>query len=90
VKVEWSLTAVDDLDRIQDYIEQESPRGAKRVWTRIHERVGLQADTPDAAPFYKGGPTRMLVITGTPYLVFYTVEGDVLRVEYILHGTRDR
>ena len=90
MKIEWSLEARRDLDRIQEYIEEHSPSGAERVWARIHERVGLQAEIPLAAPLHRDGPARMLVVTGTPYLVFYVVEGDVLRVEQIVHGAQNR
>jgi toxin ParE1/3/4 len=90
MKIEWSLAAVRDLDEIQEYIQQHSPKGAERVWVRVHQRIALQAEIPFAAPLYRGGPARMLVVTGTPYLVFYVVEGDVLRVEQIVHGAQNR
>jgi len=32
----------------------------------------------------------MLVVTGTPYIVLYVAHGDVLRVEQVTHGARDR
>jgi plasmid stabilization system protein ParE len=48
MRIAWSLTALADLDRIQEYIEQESPAAAERVWVRIHERVARQADMPFA------------------------------------------
>ena len=90
MKIEWSLEAVSDLDRIEGFLKERSPRGAERVWVRIHERVGLQADIPFAAPLYHEGPARMLVVSGTPYIVFYVVDGDVLRVEQIIHGAQNR
>lgn len=90
MKIEWSLAALEDLDRIQEFIEQDSARAAERIWVRIHERVALQAHIPHAAPLHKAGPLRILVISGTPYLVFYLVKGDVLRVEQVVHGARDR
>lgn len=90
MKIEWSLAAVRDLDQIETYIEQHTPRGAKRIWSRIHERIVLQADIPLAAPLFKSGPARMLVVTRTPYIVLYVVDGDVLRVEQIVHGAQDR
>jgi toxin ParE1/3/4 len=86
MRIEWSLDAIRDLDRIQDYLIERNPQAAERIWLRIHERVGLQAHIPFAAPIYAEGPARMLVITGTPYLVFYVLDDDVLRVEQVLHG----
>lgn len=89
MRIEWSLAARDDLDRIQAYIEQHSPRAAEKIWLRIYERVGQQADFPLAAPLYGDGPVRKLVISGTPYIVLYRVDGDVLKVEQVVHGARD-
>ena len=60
------------------------------MWLRIHERVELQAEIPLAAPLFRNGPARMLVVSGTPYIVMYVVEADVLRVEQVIHGARDR
>jgi toxin ParE1/3/4 len=88
MRIEWSIAAQDDLDRIQEYIEQHSRQGAKRVWRRIYDRVTLQAEIPFAAPLHRDGPARLLVITGTPYIVLYRVEGDVLKVEQVIHGAR--
>lgn len=89
MRVEWSLAALADLDRIQEYIEQESPAAADRIWVRIYERVARQADMPFAAPVHGSGPARRLVISGTAYLVFYVVEADVLRVEQVLHAAQN-
>lgn len=90
MRIEWSLDAVRDLDRIQDYLIERNPGAAERVWLRIHQRVGLQAHIPFAAPLYGAGPARMLVVGGTPYLVLYVADGEVLRVEQVLHGAQAR
>lgn len=89
MKIEWSLAARNDLDRIQAYIERDSPRAAERVWWRIYVRVGLQATMPLAAPIHRNGPARKLVVSGTPYIVFYVLDGDVLKVVQILHGAQN-
>jgi addiction module RelE/StbE family toxin len=89
MRIEWSQAALADLDRIQEYIEQESPAAAERIWVRIYERVARQVDMPLAAPLHGAGPARRLVISGTAYLVFYVVDGDVLRVEQVLHAAQN-
>jgi toxin ParE1/3/4 len=89
MKIQWSLAALADLDRIQEYIEQESPAAAGRVWVRIHERVARQALMPFAAPVHGAGPARRLVISGTAYLVFYVVDGDTFKVEQVLHAAQN-
>lgn len=89
MKVEWSLAALADLDRIQEYIEQENPAAAERIWVRIYDRVTRQADMPFAAPVHGEGPARRLVVSGTAYLVFYVVDGGVLRIEQVLHAAQN-
>jgi toxin ParE1/3/4 len=32
--------------------------------------------------------TRELVVSGTPYIVPYTVRGDVVEIHAVLHGAR--
>lgn len=89
MRIEWSLAARTDLDRIQDFIEQDNPAAAERVWARIYDRVARLADMPFAAPIHGDGPTRKLVISGTPYLVFYLVDHDVIKVEQVRHAAQN-
>ena len=43
MEVRWSLKAVDDLERIARYIEQDNAQAAQRVARAIYERAtGLQ------------------------------------------------
>lgn len=60
------------------------------MWLRIHDRVALQASMPLAAPIHGNGPARKLVVSGTPYIVFYVIEGETLKVEQVLHGAQNR
>ena len=89
MKIQWSLAAWRDLEGIQDYLIGKSPRGAERIWTRIHRRVGLLADFPFAAPVHGNGPARKLVVAGTPYIVLYLVEGGLVKIEAVFHGARN-
>ena len=90
MKVVWSPQAIGDLEHIQEFLEQESPRGAHRIWVRIVQRVASQAAMPFAAPIDGVGPARRLVVTHTPYIVLYVVVDDELRVEAIFHSAQNR
>lgn len=89
MKLVWSDHARADLHRIQAYYLELNPRAAERIWLRIVQRVADQVSTPLAAPLERGGPLRRLVITRTPYLVFYLVEGDEFRVEGVTHAAQN-
>jgi plasmid stabilization system protein ParE len=88
VKVVWTQRARRQLHAIQKYVGKRSPRGAARMWLRIVERVANQAETPFAAPLERGGPARILVVSQTPYVLTYLVEGDELRVLTVHHGAQ--
>ena len=46
--VQWTETALGDLESIRDYIRHDSPVMAQVVVTRLYESVGLLVDNPDA------------------------------------------
>lgn len=88
MKVRWTRPASVDLIRIQDYIAQDNPHAAYRVVQTIRERTGKLAEHP-----YSGRPgrvqgTRELIVSDTPYLVAYRVQGEWVDVLAVLHGSR--
>ena len=88
MKVRWTRPARDDLIRIQDYIAQDNPRAAYRVVETIRERTGKLAEHPRSGRAGRVEGTRELVITDTPYLVAYRIQGEWIDVLAVLHGSR--
>jgi len=85
VKVEWSALAMEDRDRIFDYIESESPKAAIQVDIRIEEQVDQLAQFPELGRLGRIEDTRELVISQTSYVVPYRVYGNVVRILRVLH-----
>ncbi|PDS65314.1 plasmid stabilization protein [Rhizobium anhuiense] len=87
--VSFSPAAAQDLEDIGDYIHAENPTAAYRFVTALRARCNRLADAP------RGGASRSELWAGLRsvpfrrYVVFYTVSGDDVRVERILHGSRD-
>ncbi|WHO71964.1 type II toxin-antitoxin system RelE/ParE family toxin [Rhizobium sp. BT03] len=85
----FAPAAVQDLEDIGDYIYAENPQAAFRFVTALRVRCNRLADAP------RGGAPRSELWAGLRsvpfrrYVVFYTVTGDDVRVERILHGSRD-
>lgn len=85
----FAPAAVQDLEEIADYIHVENPPAAYRFVTELRARCLRLADAP------RGGSPRHELWPGLRsvpfrrYVVFYTVAGDDVRVERILHGSRD-
>ena len=66
----WRKSALADIDAIQAYLVVRSPSGAKKIWRRIVERVDQLRTHPFLAASTGGdAAARVLVVTGTPYLV---------------------
>jgi addiction module RelE/StbE family toxin len=77
-----------DLIRLQDYIAQDNPRAAYRMVQVIQKQTKQLLAHP-----YSGRPgrvsgTRELVISDTPYLVAYRLQGEWLDVLAVLHSSR--
>lgn len=85
MKVEWSALAMEDRDRIFDYIESESPKAAIQVDIRIEEQVDQLVQFPELGRLGRIEDTRELVISQTSYVVPYRVYGNVVRILRMLH-----
>jgi len=84
--------AEDDLNEIVDYISVENPRAAQKLLDRIvknleylttHPYLGK---IPDEIDFARMG-YRFLVVEN--YLIFYTIEYNVVIVHRVIHGARN-
>lgn len=89
VPVVWLRSAAADLDRILDYIEQESPQGALAMALAIRQGADvLLSDHPQAGRVGRRRGTRELVIASTPFIVVYRIRARPPQVEIlrVLHG----
>ncbi|MBL8551110.1 MAG: type II toxin-antitoxin system RelE/ParE family toxin [Hyphomonadaceae bacterium] len=90
MKVRWSRRALADLARMNAYLADRNPAAARRVEARIRKRVNELQDFPLSCPRSGIGQTRQLVVTRTPHIVLYKVEGDLLSVDAVFHAAQDR
>ena len=72
----WRPEAMADLEAARDYIAQDNPTAAERLFDRIMTAVDTLQDLP-----FVGRPgcvpgTRELVVSRTPYIVAYFAAGD--------------
>jgi toxin ParE1/3/4 len=87
--VQWSSTAVADLESIRRYIASDSPTAARKVSKRIKEAVNRLSDFPLSGRTGRVLETREQVIPGTSYIAAYTVQGDEVLIAAMLHGRRN-
>ena len=90
-EIEVSATANRDIDKIQDFIALDSPGTATDFTLRLLARIESLGGYPRRHPRVAGARSlgkdvRAMVVT--PYKVYYTVSGNVVRVLHVRHGAR--
>ncbi len=88
MNVVWTELSLDDLSEINAWIAQEQPSTALLVSLRILDSVESVADHPLLGRTGRVAGTREFAVPKTPFVVFYSVEGDTLRVLRVLRGRR--
>jgi len=89
VKTKFSPKAFADLEGIGDYIAKDSPANAA---TFVNALIDRCLDITLAPEGYIERPelgANIRSVAFRNYLIFYTAGGNSLRVERILHGSRD-
>jgi plasmid stabilization system protein ParE len=90
MKVRLTRPAFEDLQRIYDFISQDSPAAASRVVTRLIDRAldlahapyqGREVDEPNA---------RVVVVPCFRYFIFYTINADEILITHFRHTSRRR
>ncbi len=80
MRVRWQARASRDLDAIVDHILADNPQAAAALYRRIVDRVRQLEHHPNLGrPGHVAG-TRELVVTGTPYIVYYRVQGQTAHI----------
>jgi len=87
VKVVWLRRALDDVHGIEKFIEQDNPAAARRVEQRIKGVVRLLGEHPHMGRPGRVDGTREFVVSGTPYIVAYTVREDRVVILAVIHSS---
>lgn len=88
MQLRWTEEAADDLERIADYLLIHVPEQAPDLIRRLYDAPSTLLTFPNRGRPGKKDRTRELVLTGLPFIVVYTVRGDVVFVVRILHGAQ--
>jgi len=89
VKIEWSTTAISDLESIREYIANDSPKAARKVAKKIKDAVNRLSNFPLSGRAGRVPETRELVIPGTSYVAAYIIQSDEVLIAAVLHGRQD-
>lgn len=89
MRVEWSASAVSDLEHIAAYIEQDRNRETgNRIVRVIYDAVQSLRRMPYRGRYGRIESTRELIIPRLPYLAIYQVLTDRVVVLNIVHGAQ--
>lgn len=87
-EVLWSPLGLARLSEIRAYISLDNPFAAERLALRIVALVeALQLQPPLGRPV-SGTSLRALVISGTPYSIFYRIRRRQLLISTIHHSAQ--
>lgn len=84
----WSEEAADDLERITNYLFEETPRHAPELVRAIYSAPAALLPFPHRGRSGKKEGTRELVLTSLPFIVVYRIAGDAIHILRILHGAQ--
>ncbi|WBU29236.1 type II toxin-antitoxin system RelE/ParE family toxin [Rhodopseudomonas palustris] len=83
MKLRYTIRAAAELDKILNFIDQRSPRGASHVKARVRAVIELLLEYPEAGRETTRG-LRRVVAYPYPYVIFYQATPS----EIIIHGVR--
>ncbi|MGO9234022.1 MAG: type II toxin-antitoxin system RelE/ParE family toxin [Methylocella sp.] len=89
MKVRFTRPALTDLETILDYIAAHSPKGARKVQSRIGAFIGLLAVHPLIGTRTDDPSIRRLPTLPYPYLIFYEVAEEEIIIHAVCHTARD-
>jgi plasmid stabilization system protein ParE len=90
LRIRYTRPALADLEGLLGSISSHSPKGARRVQSRIQTFIELLADYPFIGARTDDPSIRRLPTPPYPYLIFYEVAGDEIVVHTVRHAARDQ
>ncbi len=91
-KLHYLPIAFNDLDEILDYILEDDPAAALETIEKIRGFIEKLESFPKIGSIPKDTRLERLgnrVLIVDDYLIFYVIDGDVVRIRRIIHGSRN-
>ena len=84
----WLRKALADRDEQIDFIAENSPRAAVEQGDRIAHQVSQLVQHPELGRVGRKPGTRERVISRTPFIVVYRINGQRIELLRLLHGAQ--
>lgn len=93
-RIRYTQAAIDDLDAIFDYIAVNDQDAALKMLTKFEQRISKLADAPYTGAAVSSDETTFIAAgyryaSVPPYLVFYRIVQNEVRIGRILHSRQD-
>ncbi|MBS0432957.1 MAG: type II toxin-antitoxin system RelE/ParE family toxin [Proteobacteria bacterium] len=90
LRLEWTTPAADQLEAAQAYYFELNPAATRLLAGRIVEAGKRLREHPEIGRFGLRAGTREWVVSRTPYLLVYRVQGDAVQILHVWHAAQDR
>lgn len=88
MRLAWTSRARRARTAAIDYIARDNPQAALDQLSEIERQIKHLPDHPAQGRPGRLAGTRELVISHTPFIVVYRIEGDALQILHFLHGAQ--
>lgn len=88
MKLRWSVLALQDLQEIKTFIEQDNPRAAIATSARIRQSANRLKVFPRSGRALALESMRVAQVPGLPYCLVYRIEGEIVLLLAVWHGAR--
>jgi plasmid stabilization system protein ParE len=89
MRLRLSPLVAGDLEEIADYIARDSPRQAARLLRTLHARMKEIAKQPQLYQLRPEIGVDARLATVSQYVILFRIRRDMVRVERVVHGSRD-
>ena len=86
MKLVWLPRAIDNLDKIRQYIAQENPQAAQKVAQQIQQTVSHLKDHPQLGKPSLVDSLREIQVAKLPFTIPYKVINDTLIIARVFHN----
>lgn len=88
MKLQYSSRARADLRSIANYLREHAPELTRPVVQTIQEQIGQLREHPYLGRPAAELPLRVLTINRYPYLVYYSIDGEMISIVHVRHQRR--
>ncbi len=88
MRLVWAEPALRDLTSARRYIALDNAPAAEHQVQRILAAIAGLVRFPEIGRPGRRARTRELVVSRTPYIVAYRLQGDTIIILRVLHGRR--